>query len=103
LQEDLYWADVVLYASSTVGLEAISLGIPVIYLDLGSFLDEDPLLGWGGFKWPVTDPSALVDTIIRIEAIPDDEFRQLQRDGQEYAAAYLEPVTEEGLLRFLEE
>ena len=102
LQEDLQWTDVVLYASSTVGLEAISLGIPTINLDLGTFLDEDPMLGWSEFRWQAIEPSGLVDTIHDIEAIPDEEFRQLQRRGQEYAAAYLKPVTEEGLRAFWE-
>jgi hypothetical protein len=102
LREDLQWANVVLYASSTVGLEAISLGIPAINLDLGTFLDEDPMLGWSEFKWTVTDPSELVNTINRIQTIPAHDFRQLQQKGQEYAAAYLEPVTDGGLRRFLE-
>ena len=100
LSEDLQWADAVLYASSTVGLEAIQLGIPAIYLDLGNVLDTDPLLGWREFKWPVTEPSGLVDALQRIEAIPEHEFQRLQRLGQDYAAAYLKPVTAQGLQAF---
>ena len=103
LQEDLGWASVVLYASSTVGLEAISLGLPAINLDLGNFLDEDPMLGWSEFKWPVTEPPGLIDAIKQIESLAEPEFLRLQQAGQEYAAAYLKPVTEEGLARFLED
>jgi surface carbohydrate biosynthesis protein (TIGR04326 family) len=103
LQEDLRWANVVLYASSTVGLEAISLGVPAINLDLGNFLDEDPMLGWSEFRWPAIEPCELVKTIKHIETIPEDEFRALQQKGQEYATAYLKPVTEKGLRSFLED
>jgi hypothetical protein len=103
LQDDLLWANIVLYASSTVGLEAISLGIPAINLDLGNFLDEDPMLGWGEFKWTVSDPEELVPTIKQIETVPGDQFQNLQLKGQEYATAYLKPVTDEGLRRFLED
>jgi hypothetical protein len=102
LQEDLQWTDVVLYASSTVGLEAISLGIPTINLDLGTFLDEDPMLGWSEFRWSVTEPSHFIETIRRIEALSEAEYLERQRKGMEYATAYLKPVTEEGLRRFLE-
>jgi surface carbohydrate biosynthesis protein (TIGR04326 family) len=93
LADDLQWADVVLYASTTVGLEAVSLGIPVIYLDLGDFLDTDPMFGWKEFKWSVKEPSELIKTIQCIEAIPEAQFQELQQKGQEYVSAYLKPFT----------
>ena len=102
LANDLQWADVVLYASSTVGMEAVSLGIPAIYLDLGSFLDTDPMFGWNEFKWSVREPSELIDTIKSIEAIPESQFKELQQKGRQYVAAYLSPVTESGLRTLLE-
>lgn len=101
LQEDLGWASVVVYASSTVGLEAISLGLPTINVDLGNFLDEDPMLGWSEFKWQVTEPSGLINAIKQIESLAEPEFLRLQQAGKEYAVAYLKPVTEDRLARFL--
>ena len=102
LTDDLQWADVVLYASTTVGLEAISLGIPAIRLDLGDFLDTDPMFGWDEFKWSVQKPSELVETIKQIEKLPNERFRELQHKGREYVAAYLAPVTPGGLRPFWE-
>jgi len=102
LADDLEWADVVLYASSTVGLEGISLGIPAIHLNLGDFLDTDPMFGWSDFKWSVEEPGGLGETIQGIEAIPDDRFRELQRAGREYVDAYLKPVGATVLEQFLE-
>ena len=102
LPDAFQWADVVIYASSTVGMEAVAQGIPAIYLDLRNFLDTDPMAGWEGFKWSVQDPAELVDTIARIEALPDEQFEEMQRMGQQYVASYLTPVTESGLRALLE-
>jgi hypothetical protein len=100
LAEDFEWADVVLYATSTVGLEAVSLGVPAIQLDLGEFLNTDPMFGWDRFKWSVHDPSQLIETIRMIESLPDDEYLKRQRDGMEYVDSYLKPVTPDALRLF---
>ena len=102
LADDLEWADVVLYASSTVGLEAVSKGIPAVYLDLGNFLHTDPMFEWNEFKWAAAEPEELLAALRQIEAIPEDTFGELQRGGQAYAASYLTPVTAAGLRTFWE-
>lgn len=102
LVEDLQWADVVLFASSTVSMEALSLGIPVVYLDLGEILDTDPLLSWEEFKWTAREPSALPGIILDLESIPDDDFKTRQQKGRDYVDSYLSPVTDAGILAFLE-
>jgi surface carbohydrate biosynthesis protein (TIGR04326 family) len=102
LAEDLQWADVTLYASSTVGLEAMSLGIPVIYLDLGDILDTDHMTGSNELRWTVEDAGQLAKVLRRIEDLSEDEFQFRQKNGQEYAKSYLEPVTAGGLQKFLE-
>ena len=102
LAEDFEWADVVLYATSTVGLEAISMGVPALHLDLGEFLVTDPMFGWSEFKWSVGDPGRLVEAIKNIEDLPEDEYLKRQKKGMEYAAAYLMPITDDALRLFSE-
>ena len=102
LAEDLEWADVVLYASSTVGMEAVSQGIPSIYLDLGNFLDTDPMLGWDEFKWSAREPADLLGAIHTIEGLSDGRYEELQEKGYQYLDSYLSPVTPEGLRSFTE-
>ncbi len=102
LADDLGWADVVLYASSTVGLEAVYSGIPAVYLNLGDFLDTDPMSGWTGFRWSVKEPSELVETIQRIQDLPRDRFQELQQKGRDYVAAYLAPVNSGNIRAFWE-
>ena len=101
LEDDLIWADVVLYASSTVGMQAVSGGIPAIHLDLGEFLDTDPMFDWDDFKWSAKAPEALVDHIKQIDALSDEHFTTLQLNSKSYVDQYLSPVSDEALKLFL--
>ena len=101
LQEALESADVVLYASSTVGVEAAAAGIPTIYMELGKSLSTDPMARWGEFKWSADSPQALVNAIHQIETIPQDRLETLRHKAREYAKAYLSPVTDGSLEQFL--
>ena len=100
LQDDLEWADVVLYTASTVGLESVSLGVPVVHLDLGEFLDTDPMFGWHEFKWSANEPSQVIELLQKIASLPELEYQDRQKKGKEYAATYLKPVTEDALQLF---
>jgi hypothetical protein len=102
LTEDLEWADVVLYASSTVGMEAISAGIPAVNLDLGDFLNRDPLSGWIDFRWTAKLPSELPGIIESVLDMPQDEFGARQEKGRRYIATYLSPVAAENLGCFID-
>ena len=100
--EDLAWADVVLYASSTIGLEAVGMGVPAVYLDLGDILDTDPMGGWTEFKWIAREPKDLRVVLAEIEALSDDQYGARQQRGHAYAEAYLYPVTDKNLEIFCE-
>ncbi len=102
LADDLDWADVILYSSSTVSMQAIHLGTPAIYLDLGNFLDTDPMFGWSNFKWTVTQPGCLVQTMREIDSMPDHAFQILRSQGREYVISHLSPVTEASVRAFSE-
>ena len=78
------------------------MGIPAVYLDLGNFLDTNPMNGWGEFRWRVKEPSDLAVVLRHIKNIPEEEFQTLQERGREYAENYLKPVTAEGLADFWE-
>lgn len=102
LDDDLRWADIVLYSSSTVALESIALGIPAIFADLGNYVQTDPMAGWNQFKWVVKQPSELIPAIRNIESLTAREYQDRQSGGQVYVSQYLEPVTPKGLRTFLE-
>ncbi len=100
LEENLEWPDVVVYVSSTVGLTAISRGIPAVNIDLGEFMDYDPAPPTCPLKWSVSGPEELVPVLERIEAIADAEFAELQRQAREFGEQYFRPVTDESLNAF---
>jgi len=103
LGDALQWADLVLYGSSTVCLEAVSQGIPAVYLDLGFFFNTDPMADWNELKWAVKEPSDLMEVIRRIESLPEETFQGLQQKGQEYAQSYLSTATPNRIAAFWED
>ncbi len=102
LAEDLEWADVVLYASSTVGLEALAYGRPTVYLDLGEFLGTDPMLDWEAFKWSAGHPDELIDALQSIKDLNKDEYTNAQQEGYRYVDEYLTPVNADNIRLFWE-
>lgn len=101
LKEDLDWADVVIYWGSTVALEALCLGKPVIHYDMGSILNYDPLFQCGEFKWVVTKRDSLRKAILVIDGLSDEEFTAKQKKAKDYLNRYFFPVTDDTLSRFL--
>jgi surface carbohydrate biosynthesis protein (TIGR04326 family) len=97
LNSEFDWADVVIYASSTVGLEAVSLDIPAVFLDVDEMLETDPMFGWNNLKWTATGPTELVSALQQIEGLDDERFRVLQMSGRDYADSYLRPITDSAL------
>ena len=100
LEDDLDWADVVVYVSTTVGLTAISRGIPAINIDLKEFMEHDPAPESCPLKWSVSEPQELVPTLQKIEAIGDDDFEDIRQQALEFGNRYFGPVTDESLDAF---
>ncbi|MCX5709100.1 MAG: hypothetical protein NTY14_09075, partial [Candidatus Omnitrophica bacterium] len=101
LAEALKQTDVVLYASAAVAIEALSCGIPAVFLDIGDFLNNDPLFDFHDFKWEVNSPKDLISTLKSIKELTETEFRGRQAKGVEYARQYMFKVTDSRLADFL--
>lgn len=101
LHANLEWCDCVAYVSSTVALEALGRGRPVVHLVLAEALNPDPILDPVAFHWAADTPAGLAATLGTIAALGEAEFEQRQRDGLGYVARYLGPLTPEALEAFL--
>ncbi len=101
LKEDLEWADIVIYWGSTVGLEALSMGKPVINFDTGDILSYDPLFDCSFLKWQVNSKIVLKPVIEAIYGLPLIEFTQKQKMAQEYMNRYFYRITSPLLTRFM--
>ena len=101
LLEDLKEADIVLYKASTVCLEALSMGIPVIHFDDGSFLSEDPLFLSNSLKWIVTKNDKLTNVIESICDLDNSSKIKQMEKVRVFISNYFHPITEKNLQKFL--
>ena len=91
LNDDLKWTDITVYISSTVALEALFCGIPVIRLNIDKF-NSDPLLNEKiPFKWTANSSSDLVNSIYEISYLSNEERNERSLKGQNFASSYMIP------------
>ena len=97
VKEDIQKADVVIYWGTTVALEALSLGRPVIHFDNGSILSYDPLFACRDLKWTVGRQDDLVAVLEEIIQMPPEDYARAADRARAYLKTYFHPVTEENL------
>ncbi len=102
LVEDLAWSDAVIYWGSTVGVEGLSLGKPIINFKVPAWVNYDPLFDLHDFKWVVTAGDDLKGVVERIDRLGSDEYVRLQQRAQQYIQRYFHPVTDENIQKFLD-
>lgn len=100
LADNLEWADVLGYVSSTVALEALASGLPVIRLDIEA-LNPDPLL----------EPPPFFRECLTVEKFINavEEFRALDREARtaavnvarSYVRSYLKPYNDDVVKEFV--
>ena len=100
LQDNLAWADIVLYVSSTVALESLQCGIPVIRLNL-DILDSDPVIRCAPYWWEVNTPAECLDVIALISKLSTEQKDVLIKNARDYVHGYITPPTDEGLGVFM--
>tara|TARA_B100001971_G_C18168775_1_gene525827 strand:- start:179 stop:1054 length:876 start_codon:yes stop_codon:yes gene_type:complete len=101
--DDLSSTDIVIYWGSSVALEAIKVGIPVIYYNnnMESFLCYDPLFQFDHFKWEVDNNDSLANKIEEIYSMSDENFNKEKQEAMKYINRYFHPVTEDCLRKFI--
>lgn len=102
VMDDVMECDLVLYWGSSVSLEGIRLGRPVIHFHQDDFLSYDPLFELTEFKWVVNPQDSITKVVEKIRSISDNEFDRLQDSARRYVIAYHNPVSIEALSPFLE-
>lgn len=101
LEEDINSADIVIYWGSTVALEALMMGKPIIHFDTCDILSYDPLFECNHLKWTVTENDRLTDAIEEIYNIDNELFYLQQKHAREYLKDYFHEISEEALQKFL--
>lgn len=98
--DDINECDVVLYWGTTVALEAIVAGKPVIHFDRGDLLSFDPLFELDSFKWEVDRTKDLQIAIAQIESLSDEQFELLRQKASNYIEQYFFPITDKAIAKF---
>lgn len=93
---------VVLYTQTTVCLEALKLGRPVIYLDVNYPIEADPLFECNYLREVCRTPSDLIAKIDRMRHMNQEMFKEQFDKAQIYLEEYFSPVNEKGLAAFIE-
>jgi len=101
LTQDIEWAGVVIYWGSTVGLEALALGRPVIHYQNNSALKYDPLFDCNSLKWMVMDQTSLRPILEEIITMSDNEYQNQEQNAHKYLKEYVYPINYESLKKFL--
>ena len=95
LADNIDWCDLTAYVSSTVALEALMAGKPVINFRIGDLLDPDPVLGSPALCWRARDAGEFIAALARIRALSAHEHQQLAADAASYVKSYLRPPSAE--------
>jgi len=101
VSDDLEICDAVLYWGTTVALESLLVGKPIIHFDRGDLLNYDPLFEFTDFKWQVQATDSLQTVIQEIQALPETLYCEHQQQGRKYMKEYFYPVNNENLENFL--
>lgn len=86
LLESLYLADIVLYASTSVAVQAIAMGIPVIWMDLLDLWGTDPIINDDLLRWKLSYPEDWSNIIKVIEQLSCLEFNQRLEKSKKFAS-----------------
>lgn len=101
VKKDMEEVDIVIYRGSSLSIEALMMGIPVIYIDLGDIISVDPLFECSSLKWIVRTEKELVDAVAAIYAMENNEYQEKWNEAKNYLNTYLYAITDERLNEFI--
>ena len=100
LPQELKDVDLVVYRQSTVALEVLSMGKPLVNFSPDSELSYDPLHGYSFLKWTLRPGDSLRDILDKIYGLSNEEFDAQYEKAKEFIGQYFYPVTEERVSAF---
>ena len=101
LKDDLSENDILIYWGSTVSLEALMMGIPVIHVSLDDIVNVDPLADCSHLKWTISNVEELPNAITDVYDMPEHDFLSQYNKARSYIERYLKKVTDDRLSEFI--
>lgn len=100
VDEDLAQCEAVLYWGSTVCMEALMMGVPVIHFDRGDRPSYDPLFEGCTFQWLVDRDTPLAGVLAELAGLTGPERTRRAGQALDYVTRYFHPVTPARLALF---
>jgi hypothetical protein len=97
---DFEKVSVVIYRESTVALEAIAFGLPVICFQSHPMISFDPLFELSDFKWTVDEAVKLEPLLNQIIEMDDDNFNDVKQKANLYIEDYFQKCTDDKMSMF---
>lgn len=101
LIDDLKRSGFVIYWGSTVGLEALKMGIPAINYSRGDTLSYDPAFLYKGLKKNVDHSVDLSEVLNSMLELDLEQFQKLQEEASDFVGRYFHPLTEKNMCKFI--
>jgi hypothetical protein len=102
LAENIAWCNVTAYVSSTVALETLMAGKPVVNIHILEVLPSDPVLGTAPFHWHARTPSEFARTLEEIAVLQPSDYDRGSAGARAYIQDYLRPVSDDCLAALLD-
>jgi hypothetical protein len=101
--QDVVDSDLTLYWGSTIALEAILMGRPIVHFDRGDALSYDPLFELPTFHWTVHSAKNLNNIVQLIADMTLLEYETQREDAIKYVKEYFLPVDDSAMSKTLPE
>jgi hypothetical protein len=88
--KDIEECDVGLYWGTATAVEALMIGMPIIWFDRGDVLSYDPLFDFNDFKWTVRFETPICVAIDKINNLTNEEYNSRALKGRQYVSQYFE-------------
>ncbi|MEM7522356.1 MAG: hypothetical protein AAF360_01045 [Pseudomonadota bacterium] len=100
VRDDVLDSDVVLYWGTTVAVEAMAFGKPLIHFDRGDLFSFDPVHDFRANKWLVRRGAPLADTLSAIFDAPAALKAERAQASVDYARRFFAPANDEAMAMF---
>ena len=100
INKDFEKVSVVIYRESTVALEAIAFGLPIICFNSQPVISFDPLFELDDFKWNVNASVKLEPLLNQIIEMDNESFIKAKQKAVQYINEYFSNCTDEKMSMF---
>ena len=101
LKTDILNSRCVIYRQTSIGIQALINGLPVIHLRVDAPLPCDPIPGFSVFKWTVSEPDGLLTALREIQQLTAEDKLNASLAARKYADDYFASPDKQNIQPFI--